>query len=243
MIIYKIKEFQNDIKCLIIFIMKKIIVGITCDNKEKFYESERYYSDKIIEAGGIPFYLPMTVEPDAVYAVVKNIDALLVTGSRDVDPSFYGEKKTSTINPLDPNRTISELLYIKETRSAKKKILGICGGMQLINIGLGGNLFQDIKTMVPNSIQHTGGSDHFIAINSNSYLSRILKKKRLKVNSYHHQSINKLAKPLLVSARTSDLIVEGIEDKERRIIGVQWHPELSSSEANSSLFKWIVNKK
>jgi len=170
--------------------MKKKIIGITCDIKGKFYESEIAYSEMIIKSGGIPFYLPMTTDKYAASKIISSIDSLLITGSRDIDPAFYGERKSKFINPLDKNRTLSELLLISLARKKKKKILGICGGMQLLNVALGGSLYQDIKFNIPNAIKHSDGVNHKIKIFPGTFLRKLFKKASAQVNSYHHQSIN-----------------------------------------------------
>ena len=242
MIIIKIKEFLKVYKIFDNNNMRKTIVGITCDIKGKFYESEILYSKKVISAGGIPFYLPMTTEKKNIYKIVSALDSILITGSRDIDPLFYGEKKTKHINPLDKNRTISELLYIMSGIKLKKKILGICGGMQLINVALGGNLHQDINSCLPSAIEHTNGVKHKISISDDSLLSKLFNASESNVNSYHHQSINVLAKSLRVSAITSDGIIEAFEDKKRKVIGVQWHPELSRKKQDLEFFYWLTNQ-
>ena len=155
--------------------MTKKIVGITCDVRGKFYESEIAYSKKVIESGGVPFYLPMETDRRNIVKIIACIDSLIITGSRDIDPSFYGQRKSKLINPLDKRRTLSEILYIECAIKLKKKILGICGGMQLINVALGGSLHQDIKTCVPQSINHSNGIKHKIFINSDSILYKTFK--------------------------------------------------------------------
>ena len=220
--------------------MGKSVVGITCDIKGKYFESEKFYSEKILEVGGVPFYLPMITSQKDVRLLVTKIDAIIISGSRDINPSFSDQKKTRNINPLDLNRTKSEILYINEMNKKKKKILGICGGMQLVNVCLGGTLFQDIKSIFPKSIKHTDGARHTINIASPSLLNKIVKKKTLKVKSYHHQAVDRIAKTLKSSAESSDQIIEALESDNQKILGVQWHPELSKSKTNLNIFKWLT---
>ena len=123
----------------------------------------------------------------------------------------------------------------------KKKILGVCGGMQLVNVALGGNLHQDIKSCLQSSIEHAGGVRHKIYINTDSLLSELFKCSESFVNSYHHQSINVLAKPLKVSATTKDGVIEAFEDRSKKVIGVQWHPELSKKKKDLEFFYWLTN--
>lgn len=222
--------------------MTKKIVGITCDVQGKFYESEIAYSKKVIESGGVPFYLPMETDRKNIIKIIACIDSLIITGSRDIDPSFYGQRKSKLINPLDKRRTLSEILYIECAIKLKKKILGICGGMQLINVALGGSLHQDIKTCVPQSINHSNGIKHKIFINLDSILYKTFKNKTAMVNSYHHQSIDTLGKSLLVVAQSKDKIIEAFESKSKRILGLQWHPELSNKDIELNFFKWLTSE-
>ncbi|MBT3795782.1 gamma-glutamyl-gamma-aminobutyrate hydrolase family protein [bacterium] len=220
--------------------MIKKIVGITCDVKGKFYESEIAYSEKVIKSGGVPFYLPMVNDKRNILKVISCIDSLIVTGSRDIDPAFYGQKKSKLINSLDKRRTLSEILYINYAIKLKKRILGICGGMQLINVVLGGSLHQDIKLCVPGANSHSNGTRHKISIKSDSILYEIFRNKSAIVNSYHHQSIDTLGKSLIVVAQSKDKTIEAFESKSKRILGLQWHPELSNKEFELNFFKWLI---
>lgn len=228
--------------------MTKKIVGITCDIKGKFFESEIIYSQKVINAGGVPFYLPMDTTKKNVSKIAACLDCLIVTGSRDIDPSFYGEKKSSSINELDKNRTLSELIYINIMKKKNKKILGICGGMQLINVAFSGSLYQDIELNIPSSINHNRNSDskkgvrHTIRIATDSTLHRLFGKSIATVNSYHHQAIKLLGNSLIVAAKSEDGIIEAYEDKSGRVLGVQWHPELSKAKSDFEIFKWLIEQ-
>ena len=114
--------------------------------------------------------------------------------------------------------------------------------MQLINVALGGNLHQDINSCLPSAIEHRNGVKHKISISNDSLLSKLFNASKSNVNSYHHQSINVLAKSLRVSAITSDGIIEAFEDKKRKVIGVQWHPELSRKKQDLEFFYWLTNQ-
>ena len=223
--------------------MATTVVGITCDIKGKLFESEKFYSEKVLQAGAIPFYLPMTTSSKHVMSIVGEIDAIIISGSRDIDPALYGQKKTKTINPLDAARTTSEILYINSMKRKRKKILGICGGMQLINVCFGGTLLQDIESIVSKPLNHKDGASHEIVIQRKSLLSKIIKKKKVRVKSYHHQAVDEIPPSFMPCAESSDRIVEGIESLDGNVLGVQWHPELSNSIADSNIFRWLVRKK
>ena len=221
--------------------MAKKVIGITCDIKGKFFEIEKFYFQKILDAGGIPFALPMVTDKDHLKRIVNILDGIIISGSRDIDPSFYGQKKTHKINSLDIQRTLSEFAYLKEIfKLNKKKILGICGGMQLINVFLGGTLIQDILDDNPNCKDHLKLNSHKININNKTLLSSIFKAKSARVNTFHHQAVGKLGKNLIVSAIASDGVVEAIETPNKKMLAVQWHPELGLNKQNVSIFKWLT---
>ena len=221
--------------------MAKKIIGITCDVKGKFFEIEKFYFQRILDAGGIPFALPMITDKNHLKRIVNILDGIIISGSRDIDPSFYQQKKTNKINSLDIQRTLSELAYLKEIfKSNKKKILGICGGMQLINVFFGGSLIQDILDDNPSCSDHLKLSSHKININNKTLLSSIFKSKSARVNTFHHQAVGKLGKNLIVSAIASDGVVEAIETPNKKMLAVQWHPELTVNKQNASIFKWLT---
>ena len=136
---------------------------------------------------------------------------------------------------------MSELAYLKEIfKLNKKKILGICGGMQLINVFFGGTLIQDILDDNPSRNNHLKLSSHKININNKTLLSSIFKLKSARVNTFHHQAVGKLGKNLIVSAIASDGVVEAIETPNKKMLAVQWHPELTVNKQNGSIFKWLT---
>ena len=220
--------------------MGKTTVGITCDIKGKFFESEKFYSEKILQAGGVPFYLPMATTKKDILSLVDKIDAIVISGSRDIDPTLYGQKKIEKINPLDATRTTSEILYIDSMKRRKKKILGICGGMQLINVCLGGTLLQDIESIVSEALNHKDGANHSITIERKSLLNKIIKKEKIRVKSYHHQAVDRISSSLKPCAKSFDKIIEGIESADGNILGVQWHPELSNTKFDFEIFRWLT---
>jgi|TARA_B000000557_G_scaffold207652_1_gene173384 putative glutamine amidotransferase len=219
--------------------MKKKIIGITADIKGKFYEIESFYFERILELNMVPVMLPMIENSRYIKKISKEIDGILISGSRDIDPKFYGQKKKFKINSLDIKRTLSEIAYIKEFKKNNKKILGICGGMQLLNVFFGGSLIQDIPSQIKTKINHSKIKLHEIDIIKNTLIADILKREKIKVNSFHHQCIDKLGKDLIASSRTNDEIIESIESKNKRVLGVQWHPELLNDNNSKKIFNWL----
>ena len=219
--------------------MKNSIVGITSDIKGKFYEVESFYFESLLKVGAIPVMLPMITNKNDIRKISKKINSLLVSGSRDIDPKFYGQVKKYKINSLDIKRTISEINYIEEFTKQKKKILGICGGMQLINVYFGGSLIQDIKSQLKSKINHSKAKYHKIKILKNTLVKKITRSSDLRVNTFHHQCIDKLGSGLIASSSTSDGIIESFESLNRKILGVQWHPELMKDRKNQMIFNWL----
>ena len=114
--------------------------------------------------------------------------------------------------------------------------------MQCINVFFGGSLYQDIKSLLPEALNHEKGSIHLVEILSGTHLKKTIKKPQVKVKSFHHQAINKIGKGLNISAKSKDNIVEGIESQDGTVLAVQWHPELENSQVSSNLFNYFINK-
>jgi putative glutamine amidotransferase len=190
------------------------------------------YVAAVEAAGGIPLILPIVRNPALCAALLKSLDGLLLTGSGpDIDPRRYGERQRFTFKVMSPERTESEYALVIQARKRDLPVLGICGGMQLMTVALGGTLIQDIDKQVEDPLQHrmTGpatGLCHGVRIARGSRLSEILGRDVFQVNSSHHQAVRTVPRTLKVSASASDGVIEAVEDPSRRFfLGVQWHPE------------------
>lgn len=204
-------------------------------------------------AGGIPFIIPNIQDENLYDEILDFIDGIIFTGGNDLSPNFYNEEEKhneglmGSLNNLDnknaslfskevPERDIQEITLMKKALLNKKiPILGICRGAQILNVSLGGTLYQDTKKELEHlnllnhsEIENWNTYSHEIKIKNDSILYGIFNKNTMKVNSIHHQSIKKLGKNLSVSAFSTDEIIESIEymDDERFVLGVQWHPEM-----------------
>ncbi|MEJ6400974.1 gamma-glutamyl-gamma-aminobutyrate hydrolase family protein [Nicoliella lavandulae] len=165
--------------------------------------------------------------------LIDEVDGLILKGGIDVNPELYNEEALATTDNPDDERDAAEFTALKESTSNGKPVLGICRGMQAINVFFGGTLYQDIYTQAPNAghlLNHTADWDrgyfptHMINVDPDSYLATSLGN-RTKVNSRHHQALNKVGDGLKVVARADDGIIESVEGKGGLIQAVQWHPE------------------
>lgn len=215
------------------------IIGISA--KEVFDEpgstgligARTTYIESIIAAGGVPLIIPFIADPGKLIEIYKCCHAILLPGGEDVEPVAYGEKPHEKLGAVAPRRDGLEIFLTRRAYADKKPILGICRGIQVMNVALGGTLYQDLPSQHPSPVVHSDHSPdafrkltHQIKIESGCFLERILSKNTLGVNSLHHQAIKDIAPTLRVSARAPDEIIEGVEGSDHPFcIGVQCHPE------------------
>jgi putative glutamine amidotransferase len=191
------------------------------------------YVESVRRAGGEPRVLdPVKDSPDRVAA---EIDGLLLTGGVDVDPARYGEERHPTVN-LEPDRDAFEFALLSQAREARLPVFGICRGLQVMNVAMGGTLVQDIPSQSPGSLEHTIASPpcaiaHEIWVSRGSRLWNLMQEKMAggdgcSVNSRHHQAVKQVAPGFEVTATAPDGVVEAIECATSTFcLGVQWHPE------------------
>jgi putative glutamine amidotransferase len=214
--------------------MNKPLIGITTDLDGEYVRLKHYYCRAITAAGGLPVLIP-PVGKSLPYA--RKIDGLLISGGADLNPHYYGEEMTSSIRPVSEQRSDFEISLLKKAMRLRKPVLGICYGMQLINVVFGGTLYQDIDSGAKVAISHKKGY-HMIVITEN----RLLKEGRFSVNSTHHQAIKKLGRRLSAFAYSMDRLIEGFYREDYPfLIGVQWHPErLPVNRLSTDIFKSFV---
>ena len=209
------------------------IIGITLDIKDEYLMLKHYYSDAIIRAGGVPILIPPTGNP---LPYTEIINGLLIPGGDDLDPFYYNEEITPTVKPVSRQRSDFEIFLLKKMIDRRKSVLGICYGMQLINVALGGILYQDIDTFKKKTLQkisHGVDSEFTVEINhKNGYHiiviaeNRFFKKGEFSVNSTHHQAVKKLGTNLIDFAHSPDNLIEAFYMRNYPfLVGVQWHPE------------------
>ncbi|HEY6085120.1 MAG TPA: gamma-glutamyl-gamma-aminobutyrate hydrolase family protein [Nitrospira sp.] len=220
----------------------KPLIGVTPDfnagdrkewgGSEPTYFLRARYIRAVEELGGIPLVLPLVSDPRARRRLLAGVDGLLLTGSGpDLPPALYGERQQYKFQVMSQRRLTFELEMAKLANAADVPVLGICGGMQAMNVALGGSLFQDIALQLAKSLQHRQPTratnlSHAVAVMPGSLLRRIVRTASLRVNSSHHQSVKDVAPSLVASATAPDGIVEAVESPARRFfLGIQWHPE------------------
>lgn len=211
------------------------------------YELKTAYAQAVIDAGGLPVVVPYATE--SVEQIVALCDGFVVTGGAfDVSPEEYGDTARAGMGPVKQGRTAFERRLIEEVVRAGKPLLGVCGGMQLLNVVCGGTLIQHIPNEVPNALPHEQADDpkrpaHEVTTEPGSLLRRITRMASLAVNTTHHQAVAKVGRGLVVSGRASDGVIEAIEadgDGEVFVLGVQWHPELLEDDASRRLYQALV---
>lgn len=213
---------------------KKPLIGIVPSGYqgEKVSVLNRSYSDAILRAGGIPLVVPQVSDSSEAAEVVARLDGIMITGGPDIAPSFYGEEVLNDSVEIDSHRDTVDVLYARAALDRRLPILAICRGEQLMNVVLGGSLYQDLPSQKPGEIAHRQGSDlrypsHAISVAEGSILHRIMGSTSLKVNSSHHQAVKEPSGKVTVTAYSPDGVVEAWESnmKGQWLLAVQFHPE------------------
>lgn len=219
----------------------KKLIGITTDLKNDHNSIEESYSKAVEYYGGIPLLIPtIKSKTDYLKNIVERIDGLILPGSRDMDPKFYNQKPHPRINPMSIDRTNAEFALLNEALKKGIPVLAICGGMQLVNVFYGGNLHQDIDTLLPDALNHEKGSVHGIELSAETALAGKIAN-QFEVKSYHHQAVDKVGKSLKVNAKSPDGIVEGFENMDDKVLGIQWHPELEFNDISQGIFRFFLS--
>ena len=201
------------------------------------------YPEAIERAGGIPVIVPL-LRPDAIDALLDRVDGVCLPGGPDVQPSVYGQEPHPELGPTEPRVDAVELALVRAADRRNLPILGICRGMQVLNVARGGTLHQHLPDVVGNRLEHRQpehGSitTHRVETAPHSRLRSTLGGPKLEVNSFHHQAVSKLGKNLVATAWAQDGTIEAVEGTGGRLVlGVQWHAE--GLNAHTPLFELLI---
>lgn len=237
--------------------MRKIRIGITAatftGKAAQMCEEMAPYAPKTIvdilgTLGAVPVILPPFEGADGLL-YTEFCDGFILPGGPDTAPYFFHQEPGWAIGPTDEARDRFELALLEGAYAAGKPVLGICRGMQLINIYFGGNVYQDLKSDKPGTyIQHQQKAPadmptHHVLLSKGTLLGKLFGEKTF-VNSRHHQAIHDLGQGLIATAHAPDGVIEGIEHAKGLMVGVQWHPEeiLAMAPEQRRLFQWLVDE-
>jgi putative glutamine amidotransferase len=205
------------------------------------------YVTALERAGLIPLIVPPLSTADAAVSVLESVSGLVLTGGEDVDPARYGEQRHEKVRTVNAARDATEAALVEEARARGTPVLAICRGIQILNVALGGTLVQDIPSQCETDIDHDEegartSRTHDVAVEPGSLIAKAVGSEHLSVNSFHHQSVKRVADGMRVTARSPDGVIEGIEstDDDWWVMAVQWHPEEMTDSAepwDRGLFK------
>ena len=202
------------------------------------------YMDALIEAGGAPFIVPMTQDRALLEEYLDISDGLFIPGGIDVCPLVYGEEPIRALGRANVELDRFQLKLLGIARSRKLPVLGVCRGIQVMNVEAGGTLIQDVSTGLGHRQKNLDGSHayHSLTAERGSRIARIFGT-RFGVNSFHHQAVKDLASGYRVTARAADGLIEAMESTDGSYaVGVQWHPErmIHKEPDNLELFRDFV---
>lgn len=204
------------------------------------------YSESVAGAGGIPVLIARSVDVDAL---VARLDGLVLSGGEDVEPVRYGAPTGPYATSHDPGRDEFEIGLIKAAVGAGLPILAICRGVQVLNVALGGTLVEHLDSSDgfdhSTTDEHRSTRRHHVSVAPDCMLAHALATQihdgdRVLVNSYHHQAVSVPAPGLTAVAYAHDGTIEAVEDRDRRLLGVQWHPEMHAGI--DPVFTWFIQQ-
>lgn len=234
--------------------MSKPLIGITTFHTDSqrgyvYISVTQAYVSALARAGAIPVMVPLGLSQDDLAALLQKLDGILFTGGGDIDPALYAGEPHPTVHDVDPVRDQTELFLVHQTVERELPFLGICRGLQIINVALGGSLYTHIQAQHPHALKHDffpgyprNHLAHPIQLREETTLARIIGHPIVQANSLHHQGIRRLAASLTTSAKAPDGIIEGVELPGHPFgLAVQWHPEwLQDQTEMQALFTAFV---
>ncbi len=230
------------------------IIGITAGKDKSETNIHRFslvdkYVEAVLNAGGIPLIVPAVPSPNIISSLFQKIDGVLLTGGGDIETQRYKGEDHPRVYGVDLVRDQFEIELVQSAVLKKKPLLGICRGIQVMNVALGGDLYSDVSDQRENSLRHDWFPDyprdllaHEVQISNNSMLHEITGCDRMKVNSLHHQGIKTLAPGLNATAFAEDGLIEAVNIEDHPFfLGVQWHPEwIYNQDTTKQIFKTFI---
>jgi len=215
-------------------------IGITCgwEEQKTWHKLHDEYVCAVKEAGGVPFLIPSLDSPELADIYYNELDGFIFSGGSDLDPHYFKEEPLKGQGEITPKRDIFEMALAKLVLKGSKPALGICRGIQLLNIAAGGDIYQDLEGVT--KYMHNQKAPrwypiHSVHIKLESSFYAMAQKESFLVNSFHHQAIRRVGEGFKAVAWSSDGLIEAIESVEySNIIAVQWHPECNWSKDNIS---------
>ncbi|MFA5473001.1 MAG: gamma-glutamyl-gamma-aminobutyrate hydrolase family protein [Aminobacteriaceae bacterium] len=206
---------------------------------ERSYVNNDYVS-AVESAGGLPVILPPVRGQDVAEKLADHADALLISGGYDIDPLLYGEEPHEALGFVYRDTDIFQLRTIRTALAKGKPILGICKGIQLLNVACGGTIYQDISEIPDSFVKHDQNRkrscpSHTVVAEEGSVIAELLGT-TFTVNSYHHQAVKEIGRGLKVTSRAMDGVIESVEmEGEAFVLAVQWHPEMMMASGDDML--------
>ncbi len=234
--------------------MSALLIGVTLSRIQYRYGLEMQgvaeaYLNAIRQAGGLPVLLPLNADVEDIQPLLDVLDGVVFTGGGDIHPSRYHTGMDNWVNTVDEGRDDMELALFEKVLQRDMPFLGICRGLQLVNVALGGTLYTDVQAQKAGAYKHDFYPlwprpylAHVVDITPDSRLAEILGEKQVWVNSLHHQAIHQLAPALQAVAYSPDGVVEAVELPQASFgLAVQWHPEWLQDHASMrALFKTFI---
>jgi putative glutamine amidotransferase len=213
------------------------LIGIPCDGNlrstRRRYSLGQRYCRALFTVGCAPILIPLLDDDEVLLDTYQRLDGLLLAGGGDIAPHYFGQTRSARLRSVDLPRDRAELFLARQAVRDDLPLLAICRGIQILNVALGGTLYQDIPAQIPQALRHDFHPEHSrnylgheVWVRPGTRLADILRAERLGVNSFHHQSVKAVPPGLRVAATAPDGVIEAVEAQHKRfIVGVQWHPE------------------
>ena len=232
-------------------VSNKPLIGISLGWNGTKNSVNNTYINSVLMNGGIPYLIPVTDNVEVLRQIVSELDGIIFTGGEDYEPAYYGDAAHEKLGEVNVTRDTYDLTLFKLALDHNLPTLGICRGLQLINVAMGGSLYQDLPSEKPSDINHNQKvagtvATHSVSVVEGSAMHQILGEKEVQVNTFHHQAIKKLAPGLKIVGWANDSVPEMIEAyPNRNILGTQFHPEIFTANGDQlmgKLFKHLIGK-